>query len=141
MFNTVREAVMIRRWLTILSLLGLLLSVGFWTRSNSVMDSLMIPLSSQTHYFGLSSALGVISIGTHVDSNLSMVSGLQIRSDDAEHLRQIRQQANQLFGEVARSQGRTPKEFQPIKSFRWRNSTMVVKVICFTQSETLRLFA
>lgn len=116
---------MIRKTLTTLSLLGLLLSLGLWCRSQWVMDSLMIPLSSGGSYVGLSSGIGVISIGQHVDSELSL-DGIQLVSSDARQYQQQIREANQFFAEAARKNGRPkPKPMQPIKTFGWRNSSVV----------------
>ena len=64
-----------------------LLSVGLWCRSQWVMDSLMVPLSPADTYFGLSSGIGVISIGRYVDSQLSL-DGIQLLSNDARQYQQ-----------------------------------------------------
>ncbi len=121
------KTLMIHKTVTILSLIGLLLSLGLRCRSQWVMDSLMIPLSSGDRYFGLSSGIGVISIGGYVDSHLSL-DGTQLLSNNARQYQQQLRDANQFFAEVAREHGRPkPGKMQPNKSFRWRTGTSVIK--------------
>jgi hypothetical protein len=118
---------MIRRFVFLMSVIALFLSVGIWLRSYWVMDSVIIPLT-RDRFFSLESAIGVVSIVRGIDSDLHDMDGTEIHCRDAIKFRQRMHSMDQFFEGVAQKHGRKKVNWaEPKPSFRWRNSTTVIQ--------------
>ena len=74
---------MLRKTLTIVSLIGLLLSLGMWVRSYRWIDTVLIPTSRISH-FEATSGLGVIRVARTYDSRRPLVEEVQYIASDAQ---------------------------------------------------------
>ncbi len=114
---------MLRKTLTIISLIGLLLSAGLWARSFRWMDVILIPTSGQDHFVA-SSVLGVIHVGLKYDSDRPPVEEARyIASDAREYDRSMQENIRKM---------RTifPNwTWNPYKPFHWKNSTVTARGI------------
>ncbi len=109
---------MLRRTLTILSLIGVLLSVGLWARSHFRIDTVLIPSSKQDH-FGASSVLGVIHVGLTYNSRSPPVDEARyITSDAQEYDRSVQEGIRKMKTIFPKS------TWNPYRSFQWSNSTL-----------------
>ncbi|MCH8913227.1 MAG: hypothetical protein IIA33_06615 [Planctomycetes bacterium] len=114
---------MLRKTLTILSLIGLLLSVGLWARSFRWMDVILIPTSGQDHFVA-DSVLGVIHVGLTYDSSRPPVEEARyIASDAREYDRSMQENIRKMMTIFPNS------TWNPYKAFQWENSTVTARGI------------
>ena len=83
---------MLRKTLTIFSLIGLLLSAGCWARSQLSIDSLVVPTAGKDN-FVFSSRLGLIEIGLHHDSRRVFTGDVEYHISDAQEYRRSMREA------------------------------------------------
>ena len=79
---------MIRKILTILSLIGLLMTVGLWVRSFWFVDFVTIPITGAAN-LSFSSGLGELCVGKHTDSGRVGRGSFGLGSTDAAEYRQL----------------------------------------------------
>jgi len=115
MRNSVRED-MLRKTLTILSLLGLLLSVGLWARSFCWIDAVLIPTTKPDH-FEVVSILGVVHVGLSYDSSRPPVKEVRYIASDAQEYHRITQEGIQkmrtLFRNARSETGKYWRDWKP----------------------------
>ncbi len=128
---------MLRKTLTILSLLGLLLSVGLWARSYCWIDGLLIP-TTRPGYFEAASILGVIRVGLVYDSSKPPVKDVRYVAFDAQEYEEGIRRMRTVFRNVNTTTGKFWRSWDPIRPFRWDNSTITWRGIGY-RTKTISL--
>ncbi|MCH8964385.1 MAG: hypothetical protein IIB58_05455 [Planctomycetes bacterium] len=114
---------MLRKTLTILSLIGLALSMGLWARSYCWIDGLLIP-TTRPGYFEAASILGVIRVGLVYDSGKPPVKEVRYIVADAQEYEEGIRRMRTVFRNVNTATGKFWRNWNPIRPFRWDNSTI-----------------
>ncbi len=128
------SAIVFRKTLTILSLIGLLLSVGLWARSYCWIDGVLIPTTKPDHC-EVVSMLGVIHVGLSYDSSEPPVKEVRYIASDAQEYHRIAQEGIQkmrdVFQNASSETGKFWRNWKPNRAFRWNNSTITARGVTY----------